>query len=385
MAAVDDEIDRPAAITAADAARGWRERAHRPEMRCAAAWSEACRAWWLDPADDRLRRRVADVLLASPDELAAWKTLGLDEASLVRAHGHVIAMRAGLERGAKKRTLVTGALRTGPVFSQHRTGRLVSFIHARELPAQVAQVAASFEALPHHPFMRAAWTMEVLGAIHPFLDGNGGTARFLSSLELARAWLPPLALTAAQRSGAYIEAVVTHDLAALELVLYDTVQQELASLLVGEGGAAAAWDATARERAGRWEGLVDAAWRRAASASVERDDAGASGAARLARRGYRLPLRPAAHRASWRLTGPLPAQLDLAIAPVVGGGRRWQIAVLGASVGEGGELAAYLRRDETAAVFVAVADEDDADVDLRFGRWLDGRIAQCLRGFATWM
>ncbi|MGE0867610.1 MAG: Fic family protein [Kofleriaceae bacterium] len=288
MAGTPLDVDRPVALAVDVATRGWLTRAEDPEMVCATAWSQACHTWWHDPTDDRLRRRVLDVLLLDGAELEGWVAMPLDEPGLVRAHGHVIAMRAGVERGAVNRILATGALRSGPVISHHRSGRMIQFPDPDEMRGYVRTLPQSVERLPLHPFMRAAWISDTLGSIHPFTDANGGTARFLSSLALVRAWLPPLVLSSKQRDSTYITAIVTHDHRALERVIYDAVQTELGTALLAGTGASATWDPASQARATTWIELADQAWCSAVGGQVMREASGAGGLARLARRGYRL-------------------------------------------------------------------------------------------------
>src|SRR5262249_8087670 len=75
------------------------------EVACVDAWSAACRAWWEDAADPRLRERASEALLLGDDELAAWLVRRLDPPALIRAHEHVTCMRAGLERDLSLREL----------------------------------------------------------------------------------------------------------------------------------------------------------------------------------------------------------------------------------------------------------------------------------------
>jgi hypothetical protein len=116
---------------------------------------------------------------------------------------------------------------------------------------------------------------------------------------------------------------------------------------------------------------------------VAGDVAGLDSLARLARRGYRFTRAPRGVR--WRLATPVPAQLELAIASVAGGGSRWLVAMLGASVGDEGMLGATPLSEFVPAVFVAAANEDDAEVDARFASWVALRLSQCTRGLAAWM
>jgi hypothetical protein len=381
----DLSFDRPATLSADLATRDWAARSSRPEMVCAGAWSEACRVWWHDGEDDRLRRAVLGTLHLGRTELDAWKATSLDERGLLRAHAHVTAMRAALERDGSKRKLVTGALRDGPVVSYHRTGRILVFPPASELRAAVAEMATCLAALPSHPFLRAAWISDVIGGLHPFVDGNGGTARFLASLELARAWLPPIVLSSVQRNGAYIDSIVGHDLPRIEHWIYETMQRELANALLSGSGPPITSDAASDRRAERWVAEVDRAWRTTVGVPVDVDEPGPDGIARLVRRGYRMPRTPAPRCVRWSLRDPLPVQLELVITSVGAGGTTWQIAMLGASVARDGALGAMLLSEWVPGVFIAAASEDDVEVSARFGPWLALRVSQCSRGLAAWM
>jgi hypothetical protein len=262
------------------------------ELACVEAWSEACRAWWLDEADRRLREHSLGVLLLSDAELETWLGRPLDEASLVDAHRHVTSMRAGVERDQVRRHLGTSALRTGAVWAEHRGGARTVFTAAEDVPRHIAQLGAIASQLPAHPFMRASWMLQAIGAVHPFHDANGGTSRFFASLELARASLPPLVLTVAQRNKSYIDALMesnrTRAVDQIARVVHDAVQGGLASLLLAGAPARASWDATSHARVDRWFALAERTCRASFGAPLEaacsRTDSPA-GIARLARRG----------------------------------------------------------------------------------------------------
>jgi hypothetical protein len=371
-----------AALSVDAATRDWSVRALRPELACASAWSAACRAWWEHPADDRLRSTICSTLHVGPTELATWRATAFDERCLVRAQAHVTATRAGIERSELKRKLVSGGLRDRAVASQHRTGQLLMFPPAGDVPALIAQVAPWLDELPQNPFLRAAWISIVVGAIHPFLDGNGGTARFLSSVELARWWLPPVAILSVQRDGSYIEGVIALDVRRVEQEMYDAVQRGLATALLAGDHSDTVWSDDARRRVERWSALAGLSVRSVVG-PVAGDGAALDGLARLARRGYRFTRAPRGVR--WPLATPVPAQLELVIAAVAGGGAPWLVAMLGASVGDEGMLGATPLSEFVPAVFVAAANEDDAEVDARFSSWVALRLSQCTRGLAAWM
>jgi hypothetical protein len=383
MTDVDQGVIRVSVMTAEDAERGWREREGTAERRCVAAWTEACGAWWSDPEDRRLCHYVCEMVLLDETELPEWQALAPDAEGLIRLHRHVVAMRAAHERGSVRRKLVVGALRTGPVISFLRTGQRVEFPAAADVPALVAELARTFATLPANPLHRAAWLAEVIGAIHPFIDSNGGTLRFAASLELARACFPPLALTWSKRSGAYVAALVAHDLAALEHVIYDNIQQQLARLLMRGDRGAPSWGGVEEQRSQRWIELTGRIARERVGAALVQGPLDGDAVARMARLGYDLVAARVPRGAWWKVGGALPVHLDLAVTIALGGPTRWLVAVIGGSIGNGA-LAPVLHDEEVAHAFIAPANEEDTTVDARFARWIDERIAQISRGLAAW-
>jgi len=307
-------------------------------------------------------------------------------------------MRAGVERDLSLRNLAAGALRSHTALSLHRGGTRTVFMDADKAAAEVARLGDVLEALPANPLVRAAWLVQAIGAVHPFADANGGTSRFLASLELVRAYLPPLMLTVEQRNGSYIAALMhsnyTGDLAPLVLASHEVVQQLIAAALLARGGEGAAWDERTRASAERWVAGVERRWRAAIGEPLDeglvRADPAApsergAAIARLMRRGYRVPIAPEPRLARWRLAAPLPVELDLVIAPVRAGGIAWLVAMLGASAGAGGALGSTGHSETVAGALIAPATEDDARADERFERWLELRLDQCVRGLARWV
>lgn len=360
-----------------------------PELACADAWSAACHAWWEDPDDGRLRAASRQALWLGREELAEWLGRRLDTNSLIRAHGHVTALRAGVEANLSRRTLITGELRDVPVWTDHHDGTRYMFATVDDVPRLLERAFADSRELPDHPFIRAAWMSQIVGVVHPFVDANGGTARFLASLELARRWLPPFALSSELRNGAYIEAVATRDdLDPLALVVYEAVQQALAGALLAEGGKDGVWDESSQRWAQHGATMADEVVRTSVGDGLRVEHAAGQlpGAlSRLARAGYRLPRVPATSTASWTVASAVPAQLDLAIAPVRAGSTTWMCAALAGRAGEHGELGTAIEREFVANYFVAPAGEPDAVVHARFGRWLKVRVDQIVRGVARWM
>ena len=91
-----------------------------------------------------------------------------------------------------------GRWRRGSIQVTHRpTGKIVyAAPHAKLVPGLMAELIASLNARDEIPvFIRAAMAHLNLAAIHPFLDGNGRTARTLHTFVLARDGIaaPPFA------------------------------------------------------------------------------------------------------------------------------------------------------------------------------------------------
>lgn len=75
---------------------------------------------------------------------------------------------------------------------------------AEEVPAVMAEFGSQFKA-EWHPILHAAKAHEELVNIHPFIDGNGRTARLLMNLIFLRAGFPVVSIPPIYR-GRYIEA-----------------------------------------------------------------------------------------------------------------------------------------------------------------------------------
>lgn len=103
----------------------------------------------------------------------------LDEAALLRLHALI----------TNNLVETPGAYRAGAVFisgSEHRPPP------HRQVPGLMADWFAwlAGDGLAYPPLIRAALAHEMLLAIHPFLDGNGRTARLVLNLQLLRAGYP---------------------------------------------------------------------------------------------------------------------------------------------------------------------------------------------------
>jgi Fic family protein len=81
-----------------------------------------------------------------------------------------------------------GRLRDGSAWITHSATGAVVFEppNYEEVPALVDELCDVLETTSWHPAVAAAWVHIALAAIHPFRDGNGRTARVLSSLTMYR-------------------------------------------------------------------------------------------------------------------------------------------------------------------------------------------------------
>lgn len=125
----------------------------------------------------------------------AQREAELDQTALLQLHG--LIMHDLLDP--------PGAYRRGAVFisgSEHRPP------HHTQVPGLMANWFAwcSGDGLGYPPIIRAALAHEMLLAIHPFLDGNGRTARLVLSLQLMRAGYPAALLLQGWRLS-YIRAL----------------------------------------------------------------------------------------------------------------------------------------------------------------------------------
>lgn len=119
----------------------------------------------------------------------------LDKATLLQLHALITKDLVG----------TPGAYRTGAVFisgSEHRPP------HHSQVPGLMRDWFAWLgdEGQTYPPIIRAALAHEMLLAIHPFLDGNGRTARLILNLQLMQAGYPVTLLLQGWRQ-TYIRAL----------------------------------------------------------------------------------------------------------------------------------------------------------------------------------
>ncbi|NTU85724.1 MAG: Fic family protein [Chloroflexales bacterium] len=133
----------------------------------------------------------------------AQRDAALDEAALLQLH----ALLAQPARSAITKDLVesAGAYRAGAVFisgSEYRPP------HHSQVPGLMRDWFAwvAGDGLAYAPILRAALAHEMLLAIHPFLDGNGRTARLVLNLQLMQSGYPVTLLLRGWRA-TYIRAL----------------------------------------------------------------------------------------------------------------------------------------------------------------------------------
>lgn len=108
---------------------------------------------------------------------------------------------------------------------------------ARHIPPDAFQVAQLMEQFIHwyksegqslHPITRAAFIHSDFVKIHPFIDGNGRTARLLLNFELMKAGYPPIVIEKEIRAEYYAaldEAHTTGDIGKFTLLVAGIVDQ----------------------------------------------------------------------------------------------------------------------------------------------------------------
>lgn len=132
----------------------------------------------VEPEDRRLVEGYRDamnfVLRQADDPAFSW-----DKGLIVGLHDRVMAGRYDL--GA-------GRLRTDhQVWVRNRlTGEDVYLPPGENVDALVEEAVAQLRTTDAHPAVAAAWVHVTVAAIHPFRDGNGRSARILSSLAMYR-------------------------------------------------------------------------------------------------------------------------------------------------------------------------------------------------------
>jgi Fic family protein len=98
-----------------------------------------------------------------------------------------------------------GQYRTQKVFV---SGAHIRFPSPSEVPPLMAQLIQDWHGLGHdlHPVLKSAWLHYRLVEIHPFIDGNGRTARLLMNLILIQNGYPIAIIPPVNRSR-YIDAL----------------------------------------------------------------------------------------------------------------------------------------------------------------------------------
>ncbi|BCF97159.1 cell division protein Fic [Paraburkholderia sp. PGU19] len=154
-------------------------------------------------------------LVAKQEPLSEWQIRNI----------HALVLK-GIDDGEAGRyrqenVVIAGASTTPP-----------DFLH---LPAEMASLVEwHVQAQALHPITRAAELHTRFVKIHPFVDGNGRTARLLLNFELMKAGYPPAIIRKEDRLAYYDaldEAWVSDDYSAITLLVAQAVQRSLDTYL----------------------------------------------------------------------------------------------------------------------------------------------------------
>ncbi len=100
-------------------------------------------------------------------------------------------------------------------------------------PELVQAFVADINSSTNHPVLKAARAHYDLVAIHPFVDGNGRTARLLMNLLLVRSGFPPALLPVTLRAQYYdaLEQANKGDLGSFNVLIAEAVKKSLENIL----------------------------------------------------------------------------------------------------------------------------------------------------------
>lgn len=139
------------------------------------------------------------------------------------------------------RTILTGIQSDDAgVYRRERVrvvGSTLIFPNPLKVPELMAAFVAGLDSTGRdetgHPVLQAARAHYGLVAIHPFIDGNGRTARLLMNLLLIRAGYPPALISVAARAEYYaaLEEANGGQLAPFERLVLNRVQASVQDLL----------------------------------------------------------------------------------------------------------------------------------------------------------
>lgn len=145
---------------------------------------------------EEVRRILAGERPPSVAEVDRQLVLGYRDAmsyALRRADDPVFQWSPELVKGVHDRVMAgrlargAGRYGKGRFIVNDRTGEVIYQPPAeREVERLVERVCRRVAALRTHPAVAAAWIHVAIAAVHPFTDGNGRTARVLSSLTMYR-------------------------------------------------------------------------------------------------------------------------------------------------------------------------------------------------------
>ncbi|KAJ3004801.1 hypothetical protein HKX48_001037 [Thoreauomyces humboldtii] len=97
------------------------------------------------------------------------------------------------------------------------------------------------------PFLAAAWLQFAFLRIHPFADGNGRVSRFISSIPLLQAGLPPC-IVSPDRKDAYFDALDHADTSGNCSMLAGYLRDEIMRAMDELAGPAGLWDSASEDK-----------------------------------------------------------------------------------------------------------------------------------------
>ena len=202
-------------------------------------------------------REDAEVLLTYHSNAIEGNTLTLGETKAILLDGITIAgkpLREHLEavNHCEALRLMTRLAQSGTplletkVLELHRAiltgiqsedaGVLRIFPNPLKVPELMGAFVTDVNAMQAHPVVIAARAHDGLVAIHPFVDGNGRSARLLMNLLLLRHTYPPVLVPVELRARYYnvLEAANNGDLGPFDVLIVEVVIASLKRVVGGD-------------------------------------------------------------------------------------------------------------------------------------------------------
>lgn len=151
-----------------------------------------------------------EAIVSGQEELSEWQIKAIHQLVLK----NIDTSNAGRYR--QENVLISGAEHVPPEFIK--------------LPGAMAELMAEHQASTCHPVERAARLHVDFVGIHPFVDGNGRTARLLMNFELMRCGYLPVIIQVEQRLDYYDALDLAHTRGDYESFIGMVVELEQAEL-----------------------------------------------------------------------------------------------------------------------------------------------------------